>query len=138
RQALRDLEAATDSFVVPVSSNVFMVAKDTTQKRNDLEQNIELSIPVPDAMTAQELTEIAQIVKQATNIDKLALDNARSAIVMRDRISRMLPAQALMEQLFSRRAQVMIEVELLEAQDSDIVSYGFSPSTTLYGAFLGS
>ena len=138
RQALRDLEAATDSFVVPVSSNVFMVAKDTTQKRNDLEQTIELSIPVPDAMTAQELTEIAQIVKQATNIDKLALDNARSAIVMRDRISRMLPAQALMEQLFSRRAQVMIEVELLEAQDSDIVSYGFSPSTTLYGVFLGS
>jgi general secretion pathway protein D len=137
RQALRDLEAATDSFVIPISSAVFMVARDTTQKRNDLEQSVAVSVAVPDALTAQELTEIAQIVRQATGIEKLALDNARNAIVMRDRISRMLPARALLEQLMSRRPQVMLEVELLEVTDSDIVNYGFSPSTSLSAVFLG-
>ncbi len=61
-----------------------MVAQDTPQKRNDLEQTIALSIPVPAALTTQELTEIAQAVKRATNIDKLGWDTSQSEVVMRD------------------------------------------------------
>ncbi len=138
REALRDLEAATDSFVVPLSPGVFMVARDTVQKRNDLEQFLVVSVPVPDALTAQELTEIAQAVRTTTGVEKLALDNPRNAIVMRDRVSRILPAEALLQQLFSSRPQLMIEVELLEATDSDVVSYGFTPTTQIPAVFLGS
>lgn len=137
RQALRDLEAATDSFVVPLSAGIFMVARDTAQKRADLEQTVAVSIPVPDALSAQELTDIAQVVRQTTGIEKLALDNARGAIVMRDRISRILPAQALIEQLIGWRPQVMVDLELLEVSDSDVVKYGFTPTTQIPAVFLG-
>ena len=45
REALHDLEAMTNSFVVPLSVRLFMVAQDTPQKRNDLEQTIVLIDP---------------------------------------------------------------------------------------------
>jgi general secretion pathway protein D len=137
RQALHDLEAATNSFVIPVSSRVFMVAQDTAQKRNDLEQTIAVSVPVPNTLTTQELTEIAQAVKQSMNIDKIAWDTAQSQIVIRDRISRALPAQALLEQLLSWKPEVMIEVEFLEVTDSNIVNYGFNPTTSIPALYLG-
>jgi general secretion pathway protein D len=137
REALHDLEAMTSSFVVPLSSRLFIVAQDTPQKRNDLEQTIAISIPVPEALTTQELTEISQAVKQATNVDKLALDTVRSEVVIRDRISRALPAQALFQQLMSWRPEVMIEVEFLEVSDSDIVNYGFNVTNQFPAIYLG-
>jgi general secretion pathway protein D len=137
REALHDLEAMTNSFVIPLSSRLFMVAQDTPQKRNDLEQTIAVSIPVPAALTTQELTEIAQAVKQATNIDKMAWDTGQSEVVIRDRISRVLPAQALFQQLMSWRPEVMIEVEFLEVTDSDIINYGFNVTNQFPAIYLG-
>ena len=137
REALHDLEAMTGSFVVPLAPRLFLVAQDTPQKRNDLEQTIAITIPVPEALTTQELTEIAQAVKQATNIDKLAWDTKESAVVIRDRISRVLPAEALFEQLFAWRSEVLVEVEFLEVSDSDILNYGFNITTSIPVAYLG-
>lgn len=137
REALHDLEAMTSSFVIPLSSRIFMVAQDTPPKRNDLEQTIVLSIPIPSALTTQELTEIGQAVKQTTNVDKLALDTTHDEVVIRDRISRALPAQALFQQLISWRPEVMIEVEFLEVTDSDILNYGFNVTNQFPAIYLG-
>lgn len=137
REALHDLEAMTNSFVVPLSGRLFIVAQDTPQKRNDLEQTIAITIPVPEALTTQELTEIAQAVKQATNVDKLSWNTAQSEVVIRDRISRALPAQALFHQLMSWRPEVMIEVEFLEVTDSDMLTYGFNVTNQFSAIYLG-
>lgn len=137
REALHDLEAMTNSFVIPLSPRLFMVAQDTAQKRTDLEQTIVLSIPVPSALTTQELTEVAQAVKQVTNVDKLAFDATQDEVVIRDRISRALPAQALFQQLISWRPEVMIEVEFLEVTDSDILNYGFNVTNQFSAIYLG-
>jgi len=137
REALHDLEAITNSFVVPLSARVFMVAQDTPQKRNDLEQSIVVAVPVPAAMTTQQLTEIAQAVKQATNIDKIAWDTTHDQIVIRDRISRALPAQALLQELMAGPSQVMLEVEFLDVADSDIIQYGFNVTNQFSAFYLG-
>lgn len=137
REALHDLEAASSSFVTPLSSSLFIVAQDTPQKRNDLEQTMLVSVPVPEAMTTQELTEIGQAVKQATNIEKLALDSAQNMIVIRDRVSRVLPAQALLQQLLAGRPDVLIEVEFLDVSDSDLVNYGFNITNQFSATYLG-
>jgi general secretion pathway protein D len=76
-------------------------------------------------------------VKQTTNIDKIAWDTTEGVIVIRDRISRVLPAQALLEQLFSWRSEVMIEIEFLQVSDSDILNYGFNVTTSIPAIYLG-
>jgi general secretion pathway protein D len=137
REALHDVELLTNSFVVPLSSNLIMIAQDTPQKRNDLEQSILVSVAIPQRLSTQELTEISQAVKQATNVEKIALDTTQNTLVIRDRISRALPAQALLEQLFSWRADVMIDVEFLEVSDSDMINYGFNVTNQFYALYLG-
>jgi len=137
REALHDLEAATGAFVVPLTSRLLMVAQDTPQKRNDLEQTISITVPIPQAVTTQELTEIGQAVKQATNVDKMAWNTAQSEIVIRDRISRALPAQALLTQLFGSRSDIAIDLEFLEVDDSDIRNYGFNVTNSFQAIYLG-
>ncbi len=137
RDAIHDLEAATGSFVIPLSGRLVMVAQDTPAKRNDLEQTIEIGVPMPQAMTTQELTEIAQLVRQTTNVEKIAWVSDQSRIVLRDRASRVIPAIALLNQLVAYRPEVMIELQFLQLDLSDVKTYGFTVSNNFYGLYLG-
>ncbi len=137
REALNDLQAATGSFVIPLSGRIFMVAKDTQAKRNDLEQTMAISIPVPQVLTTQEITEIAQVIRQATNVEKIGWDSTHSQIVVRDRISRVQPAIALLNQLFAYRPEVMIELEFLQVASDDLKNYGFTVTNSISALYLG-
>ena len=137
RDALHDLEAATGAFVIPLSSRLFMVAHDTPAKRNDLEQSMEVGVPIPQVLTTQELTEIAQVIRQTTGVEKIAWDSADSMIVMRDRLSRVMPAVGVLQQLIAYRPQVMIDLEFLQVDLSDMKSYGFNVTNTFSATYLG-
>ncbi len=138
RGALDAAQAATGSFVVPISPRVIMVARDTVAKRNDLEQYVVLTLNVPQVITTQELTEIVQVVRQTTGVEKIGWDTNNDQIVIRDRISRAALAQALLDQLFSYHPEVMIDLELLQVSSSDIVNYGFNITNTLPMVLLSS
>jgi hypothetical protein len=137
REAIHDLEAATSSFVVPISGRLMLVAADIASKRNDLEQTVTIAIPVPQAITTQELTELAQILRQATNVEKIAWESTESQIVLRDRVSRVMPAIALMHQLLAYRPEVMVDLEFLQVDQSDMVNYGFTVSNNFTAVYLG-
>ena len=137
RDALHALEAATSSFVIPLSPRIFMVAKDTQTKRQQLEQTLTLAVPVPWSLTSQELMEIAQTVRQITDIQKIGLNSARNQIIMRDRVSRVVAAQALLRELTAARAEALIDVEYMEVTDRDLVQFGFSPTNQFQVFYLG-
>lgn len=129
REALRALEAATTSFVAPLGERLFLVAGDTPQKRAELEPTVSVAVPIPAPVTLQEAQELARAVQQAMALVRLTLDSQRRIVLMRDRISKVRPAQALFEQLLRHRAMVAIEVELLELTRSAFTSYGTSLQT---------
>ncbi len=114
-----------------------MVAQDTPAKRNDLEQTMAISVPIPQVLTTQEITEIAQVIRQTTNVEKIAWDSADSTIVMRDRVSRVMPAVGVLQQLIAYRPQVMIELEFLQIDSSDMATYGFNVTNTFSLTYLG-
>jgi len=137
RDALNAISAATNSFIVPVSPKVFIVAKDTPQKRTDLEQAMSVTVPIPQYISVQELVEIAQAVRQATGVEKLSWDNKTGSVIMRDRISRVIPAQRLFYNLFAFRPSVMIDLQLIEITRSDIINYGINLPNAFNIAFTG-
>jgi len=137
REALHSLEAATGAFATPLSPALFIVAKDTPAKRNDLEQVVTVSVSVPQAITTQELIEIGQAVRQTLDIQKLAWDTKTNTLVIRDRMSRALPAQALLENLLNYRPQVLVELQLIEIRKSDVVNFGISLPNMINVAFTG-
>jgi general secretion pathway protein D len=62
-------------------------------------------------------------------IQKFAIDSTQRTIVMRDRASKVRPAQALLEQLLMHKAEVALEVELLSMSDTRSTTYGLSLPT---------
>jgi general secretion pathway protein D len=125
RAALRALEAATDSFVVPAAGNLIFVANDTPDKRTRYENTMSVAIPIPDAVTPQELQELVAAVRGAMEIQRIVVDNEERIVLLRDRISKVRPAQALFSQLMRARTQLDIEVELLSTDKSTTLSWGF-------------
>jgi len=124
RLALHALEAATGSFVVAITPKLFLVAKDTPQKRSDVEPYVSVSVEIPQTTTPQEVQEVTRAVQQALNLDRIASNTQRSMVVLRGPISKIVPAQALFEELIHHRAQVSVEVDFLEVSKQKMLTYG--------------
>ncbi|MDQ6663029.1 MAG: type II and III secretion system protein, partial [Acidobacteriota bacterium] len=137
RDALEALDAATGSFVVPLSPKLFMVAKDTPPKRNDLEQNISVTVPIPQFLSTQQLVEAAQAVRQAMGIEKMAWDSLSGQLVIRDRVSRVIPAQRLLSELLTLRAEVIVDLEFIEINYTDMLNIGVNLPTNYPLVYLG-
>ena len=124
--ALNALELATGSFIVPVTDKVFLVAKDTPQKRNELEPSVTTTLEIPEATTPQELTQIATAVQQVMALEKIGFDSQNNTVVLRGSISKVVPARAIFEQLIHHRPQIAVELDFLEVNRNDMLTYGLS------------
>lgn len=124
REALHALEAVTSSFIVPISDRLFMVVKDTAQKRKEEEPYAAVIVPVPEPTTMQDLTAMITAVQQACGIQKVSWDSHSSIVVIRDAVSKVIPARQLLQDLLYPRAQIMLEMDFLEVNDSNALNYG--------------
>ena len=124
REALHALEAVTGTFLVPISARLFLVVKDTAQKRKEEEPFAAVMIPLPEPTTQQDLTAMVTAVQQACGITKVAWDSHANTVVLRDSVSKVLAAQQLFKDLLYPRAQVMVEMDFVEVTKSDELNYG--------------
>jgi hypothetical protein len=130
RDALHGLEAATGSFLVPLSTRVFLVVKDTPQKRTDREPAAAIELHLPEASNPQDFNSIVTAVQQAFGIEKVAFDTQNNSVILRDRVSKVIPARLMFEDLTSPRAQLTIEVKFLEVSRNDAITYGVNLANT--------
>ncbi|MFN7992950.1 MAG: type II and III secretion system protein [Bryobacteraceae bacterium] len=130
REALHGLEAVTGSFIVPLSDKLFMVVKDTPEKRKQEEPYAAIIVPLPEPTSTQDLTAMITAVQQACGIQKVAWDSQQNVVVMRDAISKIVPARQLFEDLLHPRAQVQFEMRFVEVSKSDTLKYGLSLPTS--------
>jgi len=137
REALHAMETVTGSFLVPLGERLALVAKDTPQKRAELEPVMNLLVPLPEPLKAQDLQEVARAVQSSLDLAKIGFDLNRRLALFRDRVSRLRPAVALFEQLLPHRAQVTIEVELLALKESSELNLGLAARSSYPLAFTG-
>jgi type II secretory pathway component GspD/PulD (secretin) len=137
RDALHAAEAATGSFIVPISGRLFLVVKDSEQKRREIEPTVAVTVPIPEATTAQELVEIGQAVRQLFTLEHMAWDSQQNMVVIRDRISRVFPARQVLEELLHHRPQVVVDVELLELDHTYSLAYGLDLPTSFPIVYMG-
>jgi type II secretory pathway component GspD/PulD (secretin) len=124
RDALHGLEAATGSFIVPVNQRIFLVVKDTPQKRAEREPTAAVEVRLPEATTQQDFNSVVTAVQQAFAIEKVAFDTQNNSVILRDRISKVIPARMMFEDLMAPRPQVVIELQFLEVSRNDAITYG--------------
>ena len=126
RAALHALEAATGSFIVPLTHRVFLVAKDTAQKRGEVEPFVTETIEIPQATTPQEVTEVIRAVQQALALDKVGVDAQQNLVVIRGPLSKVVPARELFQDLIRHHPEVSVELEFLEVNRQDLLNYGLN------------
>jgi general secretion pathway protein D len=129
RVALRALQDATDSFLVPVSPGLIFVANDTQQKRIEFERTAAAVVPFPEALDTRELQEIATGVRGALDSRRITVDPVRHLILIRDSVPKVRLAEKLIRDLLRPRAQVEIEVDILNMDASSSLNYGLSLQT---------
>src|ERR1035438_10240744 len=71
RDALHGLEAATGSFIVPLSDKLFMVVQDTVQKRTAVEPTATVMVRVSEAVVQLDFQDILRAVQQSMGIEKV-------------------------------------------------------------------
>jgi general secretion pathway protein D len=130
RDALHALEAATGTFLVPLTAKMFLVLKDTPQNRLEREPTAAIQVRLPDAGAPQDFNAIITAVQQAFSVEKIAFDTQNNTVFLRDRVSKVLPARMMFEDLMSARAQVVIELKLLEVSRNDAITYGIDLQKT--------
>ena len=129
-EALRALEAASDSFFVPLAEHLAMVVRDTAQKRTELTPVMSLAVPIPERISVQEAQEIATAVQQTMEIRRISLDPARRVVYFRDAVSKVLAARQMFANLSRLRAQVEVDIEFLSVSNTSTLSYGLSLPTS--------
>ncbi len=127
---LRLLEAATDSFVVPMGEHVILVARDTAQKRQLYARMIAVAVPIPEGVTTQEIQEIANAVRSSMDIRRLMADPDKRMLLIRDTEGKVRTAQLLAEDLMRPRPQVEVDVELMTTTSDVANHYGVSLPTS--------
>lgn len=124
RDALHGLEAATASFIVPLTPKLFLVVRDTPQKRTEVEPSVTVSVTVPDATNPQDFSALIVGVQQSMSIERVAWDTQNSTVILRGPISKVLPARTMLEQLLRGRGQLVVDVRLMEVSRNDMLTYG--------------
>jgi type II secretory pathway component GspD/PulD (secretin) len=137
REALHALEAATGSFIVPLAEKLFLIVQDTPQKRNEAEPSVALTVDVPEPATSQDLIAMITAVQQTLALEKVAWDTQKNVVVIRDKISKAWPARQLFRQLLRPRAEIELQLEFLEVNSTDAVSYGLSLPSSFPIVYLG-
>jgi general secretion pathway protein D len=130
RTVMEALTAATNTFMFPVSLHDFYVARDTELKRNELEPQILLTFPLPNALDQKDLIEAANVVRGTLNLRTIGYDSANRIIMVRDRYTRAKTARALLDALLLPKAQVAFEVEFLTFDSDRTYHYGLSLPTS--------
>jgi type II secretory pathway component GspD/PulD (secretin) len=98
---------------------------------------VALTVDVPEPATSQDLIAMITAVQQTLAIEKAAWDTQKNVVVIRDKISKAWPARQLFEQLLRPRAEIELQLEFLEVNSVDVVSYGLSLPSSFPIVYLG-
>ena len=126
RTAMEALTAATHTFVFPVSKHVMFFVRDTEAKRGELEPNILITFPLPNAFAQKDLVEAATAVRGVLNLRSIGWDSSANTVLIRDRYTRAQAARSLFEALLLPKGQLSLEIEFLSFDSTESYTYGLS------------
>ncbi|MEO7142829.1 MAG: hypothetical protein ABI165_04930, partial [Bryobacteraceae bacterium] len=124
RTALRAAMDAGNSFVVPISPHAIEVARDTVQKRAELEPVVARAFPIAERASIPEVQEITVAIQQSLEIRRIVVDPQKRLIYMRDRASKVKTAEALLSEMIGYRPQVSIEVDYVSVDKDTSLKWG--------------
>lgn len=134
-QALDAVSLECDAFWQPVTSNIILVATDNVQNRNKLQDEEVQTFYLRNNTTPQELTEVMNGLRQLLDITRIQQVASDNAIVIRATPAKLLLASKIIDGLDMPKAEVVLQVDVLEANLDHERTLGIQPGQSVGLAF---
>ena len=137
QEALDYIGLITKTYWKPVTGNTIFITDDTTAKRHDYEDQVLKVFYLRNMTTVQEFQEVVNAVRSATDIRRMFVDNAQYAVIARGTCDQVALAAKLFHDLDRQRAEVLVDIVVMEVNSSRTKTLASGLVTSSGGAGLG-
>jgi len=130
-EALAMIALQSKTFWRPISPNTIMVSSDNGGKRKELEQNVMMTFYLRNAATPAELQQAASTLKSILDINRIQTTPEQRSLTLRGTPDQMILAQKLLQDIDKPKAEVMIEIAVLEVSKGKLRTLGVNPPTSI-------
>jgi len=127
REALRMVALESKTFWRPISSKAIFVASET--RRKEFEDNVMTTFYVRNASTPAELQEVVGTLKGILDIARIQVNPTHGSITLRGTPDQMVLAQKLITDLDKPKAEVVIDIAVLEVSRDRLRTLGTTVPT---------
>jgi general secretion pathway protein D len=127
---LRVVALQTKTFWRPVTPNTILVVPDTPNNRRDYDEEVLRTIYLSQPLAAADRTAITTALKQVLGLQRIIDNPDSNAIVIRDTPAKVAAAEKMVRELDRSKAEVLVEVAILEADRDRIRDLGLVPGGT--------
>ena len=129
-EALRIIAVESKTFWRPVTSNTIFVASDNPAKRKELEQSVIKTFYLTNLSQPTELQDVVNTLRQILEINRLQPLPTQAAIVVRGTPDQVALAQKLVSDLDKPKAEVVVDVAIMQVNRDKSRTLGINPPTT--------
>src|SRR6266478_6585957 len=133
REALRMVAMQSKTFWRPISTKAIFVAAEG--RRKDFEDNVMTTFYLRNASTPSEIQEVVGTLKGILDISRVQVNPTHSAITLRGTPDQMVLAQKLVSDLDKPRAEVVIDIAVLQISRQQLRKLGTTVPTSTSIAF---
>lgn len=131
RSALEMLALESKTFWQPIASNTILVATDSSAKRKEYEHQVMRMFFMHNNSTSAELQEASKTISALLDLQRVQVIPGQNAMVFRGSLDQMILAEKLLEDLDKPKAEVMIEIAVLEVSKDKLRTLGVNPPTSI-------
>jgi len=130
REALDMFAMQSKTFWRPLSSNTIIVSSDTGSKRKEFEQNVMKTFYLRNAATPSDLQQAAGTLKGILDISRIQVTPELRSLTLRCTPDQMVLAQKLLGDIDKPKAEVVIDVTVMEISRDKSRTLGTTPPTS--------
>jgi len=128
QEALSLVAIQSGTFWRPVTANTIFVASNTQTKRKDLDQSVVKTFYLTNAASQTEFQDIANTLRTILDITRVQPIAAENALVVRGTPDQVALAEKIVSDLDKSRAEVVVDVAILQVSREKMRNLGFTPS----------
>src|SRR6202035_4758311 len=130
QEALEIIAMESKTFWRPVTPNTVFVAADNPAKRKDLEQSVIKTFYLANLSQPTELQDVVNALRQILEISRIQPLPTQGAIVVRGTPDQVALAQKLVGDLDKSKAEVVVDVAVMQINRDKAKTLGINPPTS--------
>src|SRR6516164_3293270 len=129
--AMTVLTAESRTFWRPLNSKLIFVAADTAEKRKQYDQEVEQTFALPASVTTTEMSDLVRALRELTGVQHIQQSIPAHTVTIRDTVSRVHLAGAMIQQLEHAPGEVVLEIDFLEVDRTNAMKLGITPPSKI-------